>query len=173
MLQNWLFDSWSDLARVLLVGTLAYAALILFLRISGKRTLAKMNAFDLVVTVALGSTLSSVLLTKDVSLAEGALAFGLLIALQFVVTWSSVRWVWADRLFKSEPSLLAHRGELLRHTMKRQRVSDDEVKAAIRDAGLPGLEQVEAVVLETDGTFSVISRDSVPPGSGVNISRDA
>ena len=49
------FDSWFGLLRVLVVGALAYAALILFLRVSGKRTLTKLNAFDLVVTVALGS----------------------------------------------------------------------------------------------------------------------
>jgi len=59
------------------------------------RTLSKMNAFDLVVTVSLGSTLATVLLAKDVALADGALAFGLLVGLQFLVTWSSVRARWA------------------------------------------------------------------------------
>src|SRR5690606_23219959 len=76
------FDSWSGLVRVLVVGTLAYAGLVLLLRITGKRTLSKMNAFDLVVTVALGSTLATVLLSKDVALAEGLLALALLSFLQ-------------------------------------------------------------------------------------------
>ena len=67
------FDSWAGLLRVLVVGTLAYAALVLLLRVTGKRTLSKMNAFDLIVTVALGSTLATVLLSKDVALAEGVL----------------------------------------------------------------------------------------------------
>jgi len=62
-----LFDSWTGLGRVLLVGVLAYSALVLTLRVSGKRTLTKLNAFDLVVTVALGSTLATVLLSKDVA----------------------------------------------------------------------------------------------------------
>ena len=53
------FDSWTGLLRVLVVGGCAYSALILFLRLSGKRTLAKLNAFDLVVTVALGSIIVS------------------------------------------------------------------------------------------------------------------
>lgn len=65
------FQNWEGLARTAVVGTLAYAALILFLRVSGKRTLAKLNAFDLVVTVALGSTLSAVLLQESIALAEG------------------------------------------------------------------------------------------------------
>ena len=59
-----LFDSWAGLGRVVLIGTLAYGALVLLLRISGKRTLSKLNAFDLVVTVALGSTLATVLLSN-------------------------------------------------------------------------------------------------------------
>ena len=86
-----LFDSWAGLGRVLLVGTLAYVALVLLLRISGKRTLGKLNAFDLVVTVALGSTLATVLLSKSVALAEGVLALGLLILLQYLIAWLSVR----------------------------------------------------------------------------------
>jgi len=54
------FDSWFGLLRVIVIGTLAYAALIALLRVSGKRSLSKMNAFDLVVTVALGSTFAAV-----------------------------------------------------------------------------------------------------------------
>ena len=81
------FSGWESLARTLVVGLLAYTVLIVFLRISGNRTLSKMNAFDLIVTVALGSTLATVLLSKDVALAEGALALGLLISLQFIITW--------------------------------------------------------------------------------------
>ena len=75
-----LFDGWLSLLRTAVVGILAYAALVHFLRVSGKRTLSKMNAFDLIVTVALGSTLATVLLSSSVSLATGALAFALLIA---------------------------------------------------------------------------------------------
>jgi uncharacterized membrane protein YcaP (DUF421 family) len=86
-----LFQNWTGLWRVLVVGALAYCALVFLLRVSGKRTLSKMNAFDFVVTVALGSTLAAVFLSKNVALAEGVLAFALLIGLQFVITWLSVR----------------------------------------------------------------------------------
>lgn len=82
------FNGWFALLRTAVVGVLAYAALVLFLRVSGKRTLAKMNAFDLVVTVSLGSTLATINLSANVALAQGLLALALLIALQFVMTWS-------------------------------------------------------------------------------------
>ena len=152
-----LFDSGLGLLRVALVGVLAYAALVLLLRVSGKRTLAKMNAFDLVVTVALGSTLATILLSKDVALAEGVLAFVVLISLQFVVAWSSVRWRWFNRLVKSEPRLLFRRGAFLHEALRDERVTEGEVYAAIRAEGHASMEKIDAVILETDGSFSVIA----------------
>lgn len=154
------FSGWESLLRTLVVGVLAYITLIVFLRFSGKRTLSKMNAFDLVVTVALGSTLATVLLTKGVALAEGALAFALLIALQFAVTWSSVRARWVRQLVTGDPLMLLYRGEFLPAALRQARVTEDDVLAAVRSAGLASLREAEAVVLETDGSFSVVRPDA-------------
>ena len=157
------FDSWAGLARVAVVGTLAYVGLVALLRVSGKRTLSKMNAFDLVVTVALGSTLATVLLSKDVALAEGILAFALLIGLQFAITWLSVRSATVRRFAKAEPTLLLHRGRLLREAMRRERVTEPEILAAVRSQGIASLDEVEAVVLETDASFTTIrAKDDTP-----------
>ncbi len=161
------FDTWHGLLRVLVVGPLAYLALILFLRISGKRTLTKLNAFDLVVTVALGSTLSSIVLTKSVALLEGVLALATLIGLQFLITWSSVRSPRVKALIKSEPTLLAHDGRLVEGAMRRQRMTWDDVLAALRSEGLDDLSQAAAVVLETDGSISVLKALS-GRGDGLN-----
>ncbi|TKA94364.1 DUF421 domain-containing protein [Cereibacter changlensis] len=153
-----LFDSWRGLARVVIVGLAAYGALILMLRASGKRTLSKMNAFDLVVTVALGSTLATVLLNRSVPLAEGVLALALLVYLQYAITWASVRSERFQSLIKSEPSLLVHDGAYLDQALKRQRVTREEVQAALRESGKTDLAGIASVVLETDGTLSVIAR---------------
>ena len=64
------FDSWESIIRTSVITILAYILMIFFLRISGKRTLSKMNAFDLIVTIALGSTLATVSLSKNVALAD-------------------------------------------------------------------------------------------------------
>jgi uncharacterized membrane protein YcaP (DUF421 family) len=150
------FDSGYALWRVVVVGVCAYLALVALLRVSGKRTLSKMNAFDLVVTVALGSTLATILLSKDVALLEGITAFVLLIAMQFVIAWLSVRSAAVQRLVKSEPTLLFYRGDFLHSVMLKERVTEDEVRAAVRSQGMAAVADVEAVVLETDGTFTVI-----------------
>ncbi|MFR9803953.1 DUF421 domain-containing protein [Pseudonocardia sp. RS010] len=149
------FDSWSDLGRILVVGPLAYVALVAVLRISGARTLSKLNAFDLVVTVALGSTLATVLLSSDVSLAEGVLGLVVLILLQYLVSRASLRWPRVERIVKSEPVLLYRRG-FVGPEMRRARVTRDEVHQAARASGRASLAEVEAVVLETDGTLSVL-----------------
>lgn len=162
-----LFDGWDSVLRTLVVGVLAYITLVVFLRISGKRTLSKLNAFDLVVTVALGSTLANVLLNNDVALADGVLAFALLISLQFIVTWSSVRVRWVRRLATGEPLLLLYRGQYLPLALRKARVTEDEVQAAIRSAGIGSLYKVQAVVLETDGSFSVVERGEVGAGSSL------
>ena len=154
------FDGVSGLVRVLFIGILAYAALVTFLRISGKRTLSKMNAFDLVVTVALGSTLATVVLSKDVALAEGLVALALLIALQWVVAWGSSRSKRISQLVKSEPQVLYHRGHMIENALLRERVAHEEITAAARGSGYGDLSEVETVVLETDGTLSVIGRRS-------------
>ena len=158
MMEEMFFDGWDSLIRTVVVGVMAYGVLVIFLRISGKRTLAKMNAFDWVVTVALGSALATILLDKDVALAQGALGLALLIGLQFVVAWSSVRRRWVRSLVAGEPSLLLYRGSFLRDAMQRERVAEEDMHSALRSSGVASPSEAEAVVLETDGSFSVIPR---------------
>lgn len=155
------FDGWGELGRVIVVGTLAYVGLVALLRFTGKRTLSKMNAFDLVVTVALGSTLATILLSKDVALAEGLLAFALLCGLQYAVAWASVRSPRFQSFVKSEPRLLYGGGGFLPVALRAERVTEEEVLAAVRSQGHPSLDGIRFVVLETDGSFSV-----VPDGRG-------
>ena len=124
-----------------------------------------MNAFDLVVTVALGSTLATIVLSKDVALLEGIAAFALLIVLQFAVSWLSVRSQRVRQLVKSDPTLLFYRGQMLEAALRAQRVTEEEVRAAIRAQGKSQLAEVEAVILETDGSFSVLSSAGQVAGS--------
>lgn len=130
--------------------------MILLLRLSGKRTLSKMNAFDLVVTVALGSTFASVLLDRSVPLAEGMLALALLVFLQFAITWASVRSKLVRSLVKSRSTPVVKNGKYLTAAMQEQRITRDEVEAALRQQGYADLTKIALIVLETDGSLSVI-----------------
>lgn len=155
---DWLsifFQNWQGIIRTVIIGVLAYTTLIVFLRIAGKRTLAKLNAFDLVVTVALGSTLSAILLQESVAFAEGAVALGLLILMQFLVTFTSVRWSRFAHAVRAEPTLLIRNGEICDEAMKRERITESETLSAIRASGGHSIADVETVILESDGTLSV------------------
>lgn len=160
-----LFQNWTGVLRTVLVGTLAYALLVLSLRISGKRTLAKLNAFDLVVTVALGSTLATILLSESVALAEGVAAFATLIGLQWIVARLSVASSGFARLVRSEPTLLMREGEVCAAALARERVTREELMTVIRNATPSDPKDVAAVILESDGSFSVIGRQGDTPGA--------
>lgn len=154
------FDSWPDVIRVLLAATAAFVTLVVVLRVSGKRTLAKLNAFDFVITVALGSTLATIALSSDVALADGAAALIALTGLQFVTALAASRIPALRSLITSPSTFLVRDGVLLPDAMKRHRVAVAEVRQAVRKAGMGDLSQVGAVVLETDGTLSVIPKDA-------------
>ena len=110
-------------------------------------------------TVALGSALPTVALSRDVALAERFAVLALFVTLQFAVAWLSVRRRVVRRVVKSTPAILAHDGQLRVDTMRAQRIHEDEVHQALRASGVGGVELVGAVVLETDGRLSVVSRN--------------
>jgi uncharacterized membrane protein YcaP (DUF421 family) len=166
------FDSWGDIARVLLVGTAAYATLIIVLRLSGKRTLSQLNAFDFVVTVAIGSTLATILLSADVTWSQGFAALALLVGLQFVVAVVASRWPRARSVISAHPVVLVRDGTLQRDAIARHRLTETEVEQAVRSSGSGDLSAIAAVVLETNGTLSVISRDKYGDGSAMGSMRE-
>lgn len=157
---NIFYDGWQSIVRAIVAGVLAYFALVVMLRSSGKRTLAKLNAYDLVVTVALGSTLATILLSKDVTVATGVVAMAVLIGMQYAIAALSVRSDTVRRATRSEPRLLVRRGTLLRHAMEAERITEGEVLQALRNQGQSRVEDVDAVILETDGSLSIVSSAS-------------
>ncbi|MGM0422205.1 MAG: DUF421 domain-containing protein [Pseudomonadota bacterium] len=150
------FDSLATLTGIIISGTVIYAALIFILRLSGKRTLSQLNAFDFIITVTFGSTLASTLISKDVTIADGIVALSLLVLLQFVITWMNTRFTAFRRLTKAQPSLLLFQGRFLDDQLKQERIHKKEVLAALRADGIADYTKVGAVILETSGKISVI-----------------
>ncbi|MFN2565969.1 MAG: DUF421 domain-containing protein [Gemmatimonadaceae bacterium] len=147
---------WHDVIRVLVLGPIGYFALILMLRVSRKRTLAQMNVFDFVYIVVMGEILATTIVSDHVPLLRGLLALALLIGFQVLLSWLTTRSAAVEHFINGKPTLLFHRGRFLRDSMRAQRVTEEEVLAAVRVEGVADLGEVEAVVLETDGEFSVL-----------------
>lgn len=152
------FDSWESVIRTFLITIMAYVGMVVLLRAYGKRSLSKMNAFDFIVTVALGSSLATVALNKNVALVDGLLAFFLLLFLQYIITWLSVRVKMVKKLVTSQPSLLLYKGELFEQAMKKERITIEEIHSVARENGFQNLESIDAIILETTGDIVIIPR---------------
>jgi uncharacterized membrane protein YcaP (DUF421 family) len=161
------FDSWSAVVRILLVGGASYVALVVLLRLGGKRTLAKLNAFDLVATVALGSILAAAVLSKDVRYVDALAGMLVVITAQWLVS-RVTSWLPGGRWFvNAEPTLVLRDGRVLDDVLTRVRLTRGEVLQAVRSTGHGGLDEIGAVVLEPDGTLSVVARSSVGDGEAL------
>jgi uncharacterized membrane protein YcaP (DUF421 family) len=119
-----------------------------------------MNNFDWVVTVALGSLVASGIILESVTVIEALIATGLLLGLQWGLTSWMPRSKALERVVKAKPTLLVDRGHLIESSLIEERVTEDEVYAALRGAGLATLEEAQWVVLETDASLSVIAKSS-------------
>ncbi|WP_198664967.1 DUF421 domain-containing protein [Lewinella sp. IMCC34191] len=153
-----IYQDWAGLARTLIVGTVGYVFMVFALRISGNRTLAKLNAFDLAVSVAFGSVFASMLLSEGVALVEGILAISLLCFLQFLLAYFSVRSNKFASLVRSEPVILVRRGKIQPQAIYEARLTKRELFAIARSHGHHDLKDIDLIILESDGGFSVISK---------------
>ncbi len=151
------FNSWNSIFRVFLTALFVYPGLIILLRLYGKRSLAKLNMFDFIITVALGSTFASVVIMQNVTIVDGLITFLILLSAQFAITWASLRWSLVDKLIKSEPTLVFHKGDFLEDAMLTVRVTKHEILAEIRQSGMACMDDVYAVVMETNGVLSVLA----------------
>lgn len=156
---TYFFDGWAPILHTIVVGVAIYVTLIVSLRISGSRTLAKMNAFDFIVTIALGAVFGSSIISSDVAFAQTVTALVLLLGMQFVVGWSQTKWRWFERLVTNPPRLLYFRGEFLEEQMQKSRLSEADLRSAVRQHQLGSFDDVEAIVLETGGDVSVVTGD--------------
>lgn len=160
------FDGWDGLAQVAVVAPLIYLIVVAAIRVSGKRTTGQMNNFDWIVTVAIGSIMASGIVIEKVALSEAALAIGLLIGMQWVLTTLVLKSERIARIVKSPPRLLVDEGEMQRGAMRNERVSEDEIRAALRQAGVPSMTDVRWLSLENDGTFAVVTRQGADDATG-------
>lgn len=161
------FGGWAPILRIIVVGTTAYLALVAILRAAGPRTLAQMNAFDFIVTVALGASFGRILTARNVALAEAVTTFALLAALQYLISWFHVRSRWFARMVTTPPAILFYQGKFVRDTLRRTRITEAELCTALREQGIGSFEEVEAIVLESNGHFAVIKTQTVGDASAL------
>jgi uncharacterized membrane protein YcaP (DUF421 family) len=166
------FQDWYNVERTITLSIVGYAALFTMLRISGKRTLSKLNVFDFVFVVAVGSVFASMIISKDVTLIEGVAAMATLMLIQLVLAELAARFPKLERIINGEPTLLLSNGKFLPDALKRERVTEEEVRGAIRGEGVTRVEDVDAVTMENDGTLTVAWMSKKPGTSSLVDAKD-
>lgn len=160
-----------ELLSVLLVGGATYVTLVALTRLLGKRTLSQLNAYDLVVSVALGSIVATALLDSSVPYLTGVVALALLLGIQWLVAFVTSRVEASREAVVSRPTAVAWQGRMLPEQMREQRLAQGEVEQALRRSGCGSVSDAAVVVLESDGGISVITHDSLGDGSALGTVR--
>ncbi len=155
---TFLWNGLQPLLRIVVVGFTAYVSIVLILRVSGKRTLASMSAFDFIIAVAVGAVFGRTLTTKNLSISEALTAFILLAVLQFIFAYFEGKSKIFKKIFNTSPTLLYYNGEFLDKNLHRERLDRSKVLGAARKKGFGSMDDVAAVILEIDATLSVIGK---------------
>ncbi|MFI5041195.1 MAG: DUF421 domain-containing protein [Acidimicrobiales bacterium] len=133
-----------------------YVVLIAGLRLLGKRELGQMSLADLVLIVILGNAVQNAMIDNDNTLGGGVVAAFVLLVINRLLNAVMVRSPRAERALIGEPSLLVSDGKIIEGHMTAQGVTHDQLYAGLREHGFDGLDGVHLVVLEVDGTMSVV-----------------
>ncbi len=158
-MEDLFFSDGKNLVKIIIATIVSYFAILVVIRIMGKRTLAKMNAFDFVVTVTLGSTLSSMLLNK-VPVLDGTIAVLIIVSLQYLIAYLTQRSQTIEKTINSTPTILFYNGKFIKEALEKERITEEEILAEIRSYRLEQLSEVRAVIMEINGTFSVIKKNT-------------
>ena len=133
-----------------------YAAVLVGLRLSGKREIGQMTALDLVVLLLLANAVQNAMVGADTSLLGGLIAGGTLLGLHWLLSLLQGRSQRLRRALEGSPTLLVLHGNMIPEAMQHEGVDTEMLYAALREHGFSDIREVEMVVLETDGTMSVV-----------------
>ncbi len=134
-----------------------YGFLLLFFRLSGKRSLAQVTVFDFIMLLIIGEATQQALLGNDFSLTNSLLVVLTLLFVDITLSWVSLRVEWLEQLMEGMPTLIVDNGRPLTKRMKRSRIREVDILAAARRLqGLERMDQIKYAVLEQDGTISII-----------------
>lgn len=154
-----MFESTVPLWEPVLRGALIYAAILLLLRITGKRQVGQFTPFDLVLLLLVSEAVSNALTGGDNSITSGVIAVATMLLLNLAVGWTTTRSTRLEHTLEGRPQFLIKNGRVDYGVMRREGLSKNDLLAAIRGQGCFRPGQVEYAVLETSGQISVRKRE--------------
>lgn len=150
------------IAEKIIRPILVYAFLIIGLRIAGKRELAQLNAFDLVVLLTISNTVQNAIIGDDNSFLGGVIGATTLLAVNYLMARLLFKHEKLDRLVEGDAVELIVHGKILSEHLKSELLTTDELKTAAHKQGFKSLDGVDRAVLEKDGAISFFGKDPSP-----------
>jgi uncharacterized membrane protein YcaP (DUF421 family) len=153
--------------EIVLRSAAVFVFLWFLMRIIGKKELAEISAFELVLLVVIGDLVQQGVTQEDMSVTGAILATGTIALLVVSMSYASFRWRRADRVVEGVPVVIVSDGRMVTESMRLERLTEDEVVSAARQQGIGDVADVRFAVLEPDGKFSFVQfdREHAPPSS--------
>jgi uncharacterized membrane protein YcaP (DUF421 family) len=147
---------WSIVVRTLII----YVAVLIGLRLTGKREMGQMTPFDLVLILLIANAVQNAMVGSDNSVTGGLIAAGVLLVGNYGLAQARDRLPWLRRAVEGTPTLLVNEGKFVQEHLRREGLNEDEVLMAIREHGVADLKDVRMAVLEVDGSISIVPMNS-------------
>jgi len=151
------FDGEGAIWQIPASAILGFTALLFLLRLAGKRTVAKFNMYDLILTFTVGSILSSFIILESVQFVDAGVGLISVITIDYLISYAVMRSDTVRGWVKAKPTLLVFNGEMQTGNMRHERIVEDEVLMFMRQHGIDRIENVKAMVLESAGDISVFT----------------
>jgi uncharacterized membrane protein YcaP (DUF421 family) len=158
-------DQTVSLVEKVLRPVFVYLFLLIGLRLAGKRELAQLNAFDLVVLLTLSNTVQNAIIGNDNSVSGGIIGASTLLAVNYLVVRVAHKYKRFDRLIEGQSEILMRNGKIVHANLERELITQAQLVAAAHKQGIGSLHDVERCVLEPTGTITFIQKTPTPDGS--------
>lgn len=152
-----------SVSEMVIRTTISFVIIYILCRLLNKKLIAQMTFFDYVAGITIGSIVASSMLMKDVKISISMLGLILFCSFVFVTNIIALKSFSARKVLESEPTYLIQKGQILEEALKKNRFSMDDLVANLRKKNVFYLDQVEAAILETDGTVSVLRKPNYLP----------
>lgn len=155
-----MFDNSVNLLEIVARAAIVYFAVLVGLRLGGKREIGQMTVFDLVVILLIANAVQNAMTGPDVSVTGGLVAAAVLLTLNYALGVARERVPFLRKAVEGEPTLLVNGGKFIERNLRHEGIDEDLVMMAMREHGVAELKDVKLAVLETDGSISVVPIDS-------------
>jgi uncharacterized membrane protein YcaP (DUF421 family) len=149
-----------SLAEIVLRTSAVYVALLIGIRVAGKRELGQMSPFDLVVVLIIANAVQNAMVGADTSLTGGLLAAFVLLLVNWIVGRLRLHIPWLNRDLTGHATLLVNDGHYIEQNMRREGIDEDDIAMAMREHGVDEVSQVQIAILEVDGTISIVPKQT-------------